>query len=62
MSRSEAVKIVNELIDEFPEEYFDDFLRFHNISEEEFWDTVERFRNKDIWQQIGNNWELKYKL
>ena len=62
MSRAEAVKIVNELIDEFPEEYFDDFLRFHNISEEEFWDTVERFRNKDIWQQIGNNWELKYKL
>ena len=27
---------MNELSDQFPEEYFQDFLRFHNISETEF--------------------------
>ncbi len=63
LSREEAVKIVNKLQDEFPKEYYRDFLRFHDISEEEFWETVEKFRNKDIWEKDSNgDWKLKYQL
>ena len=62
LSREEAVKTVNKLIDEFPEEYFEDFLRFHDISDEEFWETVEKFRNKDIWEKEENSWKLKNSL
>ena len=63
LSREEGVKIVNRLQGEFPHEYFADFLRFHNISEDEFWETVEKFRNLDIWQQDSDGkWELKVEL
>ena len=62
LSREDATEIVNELSDQFPEEYFQDFLRFHNISEPEFWKIAEKYRNKDIWELSGNKWNLKYPL
>lgn len=62
MSRDEAIDIVNRLSGEFPQEYFQDFLRFHMITEDEFWDTVEKFRNKDIWEMIDGEWRMKYQI
>ena len=62
LSRKEAVKIVNRLQNEFPKEYFNDFLRFHNITEEEFLGTVERFRNPNLWNKEKGQWSLKYPL
>ena len=62
LSREEAVEIVNDLQDQFPEEYFEDFLRFHSISEKEFWDTVEKFRNLDVWHKRNGKWSIKKKL
>lgn len=62
MTRDEAVQIVRRLQDEFPKEYFQDFLNFHNITENEFWQVVERFRNKNIWQQVDGRWKLKAEL
>ena len=62
LSREEAVKIVNNLQDQLPEEYFEDFLRFHSISEKEFWDTVEKFRNPNVWDKSNGKWSIKKKL
>ena len=60
MKREEAVAIVNQLRDEFPKEYIEDFYRFHDVTEEEFWEVVERFRNHDIWEKSQGDWKLKY--
>tara|TARA_B100000519_G_C14255674_1_gene444880 strand:+ start:434 stop:1516 length:1083 start_codon:yes stop_codon:yes gene_type:complete len=62
LSRSNAVKIVNAIQDEFPKEYFEDFLRFHELSEQEFWETVEKFRNLDIWEKENDKWVLSNNL
>lgn len=62
LSRDEAVDIVNRLQGEFPKEYYEDFLRFHSLTEQEFWETVERFRNKKIWEQVEGQWRLKSPL
>ncbi len=62
LSRDEAVDIVNRLSAEFPKEYFQDFLRFHMITEDEFWEVVERFRNKDVWEMREGQWKLRNKL
>ena len=62
MSRNEAIDVVNRLSTDFPHEYFSDFLKYHMLSEEEFWDIVERFRNKDIWDNKDGEWKLKYNL
>ena len=60
LSRSEAINIVKDLSDDFPEEYFYDFLNFHKLTKQEFWFTVEKFRNKDIWESTNGKWKLKY--
>ena len=62
LSREEAVNIVERLRGEFPKEYFQDFLRFHNLTEEEFWETIEKFRNHDIWTKENSQWKIKYEL
>ena len=61
LTRDEAVDIVNRLQDEFPGEYFQDFLRFHDLTEAQFWEAVERFRNPDIWEWRDGQWEIKYR-
>lgn len=62
MSREEAVELVNAKQDEFPEEYFQDFLNYHELTEGQFWDVVEKFRNHDIWVKRNGKWILKYPL
>ena len=62
LSREDGVKIVNELNDQFPIKYFDEFLKYHMITEDQFWETTERFRNKNIWEEKNGSWVLKTKL
>lgn len=62
LSREDAVKIVTSISDQFPKEYFLDFLNFHKLSKEEFWNTVEKFRNKKIWELVNGEWKLKNHL
>ncbi|MFT6734269.1 MAG: N-acetyl sugar amidotransferase [Polaribacter sp.] len=62
LTREEAVKIVNNLQDEKPFNDLEDFLNFHMITREQFDETVEKFRNKELWEVKDGNWKLKYKL
>ena len=62
MERATAVETINRLQDQFPIEHFQDFLNFHSLTEAEFWEVVERFRNHDIWQREENRWKLKAPL
>lgn len=62
MSREDAVDIVNKLQEEFPQNDIEHFLRFHNISKEDFWSTVEKFRNKELWEMREGKWQLRRRL
>jgi hypothetical protein len=63
MTRKEAVQIVNSKMYEFPFEYVKEYLEYHNLTEEQFYNNLERWRNKDIWEkQNQNDWTLKYPL
>ena len=62
LSREDAVKIVTSISDQFPKEYFLDFLNYHKLSKEDFWNTVEKFRNKKIWKLVNGEWKLKKPL
>jgi N-acetyl sugar amidotransferase len=62
LTREQAVPIVNKLQAESPLTYIEDFLNFHGITREQFDDTVEKFRNRDIWEQVENDWQMKFKL
>jgi N-acetyl sugar amidotransferase len=62
MSRKEAVEIVNAKQYQFPWEYLDDFLAFHDITEKEFWQNVDKWRNREIWHRVNGRWRLKVPL
>jgi N-acetyl sugar amidotransferase len=62
MTREEAVTTVNDRQYEFPEEYYTEFLEYHGMSDEQFWQAVDRFRNRDIWVQERGRWRLRYPL
>jgi N-acetyl sugar amidotransferase len=62
LTRNEAVDIVNKLQTEFPKEALPDFLRFHEITEEYFWEVIEKFRNHAVWEKIDGEWYLRNPL
>ena len=61
MSRSEAVEIVNKIQYEFPA-YLEEFLEYHQLSENIFFNKVEQLRNHDIWIKRDGIWKLRYEL
>ena len=62
ITREEGVVLMKKFEGEFPKKYFKDFLNYLNISEDDFWDTVESWRQEHLWHKIGNDWKLKYPI
>ena len=68
ITREEGVKLVHKYDHEFPDKYFKDFLSYININEEEFYETLDKFRSDHLWEKNGNdskhckNWTLKHKV
>ena len=62
ITREEAVYLVKKYDQEFPEKFFPDFLEYLNISEEDFWDTIEKFRSHHIWEKKDNTWKLRKEI
>lgn len=62
ITRAEAVSLVNQKQYEFPHEYLPDFLEYHKLSSDEFWESLEKWRNMKIWERQGSIWRLKAQL
>ena len=62
ITRDEGVNLVKKFDHEFPTNYFKEFLEYINISEELFYQTVDKFRSNHLWKFQNNNWELKTKI
>jgi N-acetyl sugar amidotransferase len=62
MTREEAVKLVHEKQYEFPKEYFQEYLEYHEITEAEYRANEDRWRNPLLWQKTGGEWRLKFPL
>ena len=62
MTRDEAVKYIREVQYEFPNEYFEEFLEYHQLTKEEFWNCAEKWRNHTIWKKIKGDWRLKNEI
>jgi N-acetyl sugar amidotransferase len=63
ITREEAVYLVNKYDTEFPSKYFKEFLEYINTTEDEFWETINKFRSPHLWENVnGNDWRLKYNV
>ena len=52
--------LVHKYDTEFPNLYFKEFLDFTNLTESEFWNIADAWRNKNLWIMKGNDWVKKY--
>ena len=59
ITREEAVALVKKYDGEFPKKYFKDCLEYMSITEDEFFDTIEKFRPPHIWEKVNGEWKLK---
>lgn len=62
MSREEAVNLVQKYDGKCNRKYILMFCEYLGISENKFWDVVEKYRNREIWEKSKNGWELKYPI
>ena len=64
ITREEGVQLVHKYDQEFPSKYFQDFLNYISVSEEEFWKIIDKFRSKHLWKYSQNQkkWELKFQV
>lgn len=60
ITREEGVALVRRYDQEFPSKYFEEFLRYIDISEEQFHATVDQFRSPHLWSRDGDDWQLKH--
>ena len=62
ITREEGIILVNKFDAEIPKKYVIDMLEYMNISEDTFWETIDKNRPKHLWKKNNNNWELINKI
>jgi N-acetyl sugar amidotransferase len=60
ITREEAVHLVHKYDQEFPQRYYADFLDYIDLSDAEFWETVDKFRSPHLWVKTENGWALRH--
>jgi len=59
LSLSEAKELIEKNDYKLDQRALDDFLNFTGYSTKEFWDIVEKFWNRDIFEKVDDVWQLK---
>lgn len=63
LTREEAVELVKKYDGRCADRYIRKMCDYIGITEEEFWEVAESYRNKDIWEKNEKGeWQLKFKL
>ena len=60
IDREEATALVKRYDGEFPKKYFKEFLDYISITENEFYETCDKFRSPALWHKIGDEWKLRH--
>ena len=60
ITREEGVALVKKYDQEFPDKFFNDFLDYISIDEDEFWNTIDQFRPNHLWEKVNGDWRLKH--
>ena len=59
ITRDEGIALMKKYEGEFPKKYFEEFLEYLDINEDEFWEIVDSWRLPHLWGKSGNEWILK---
>ena len=59
ITKEEAAKLIKENDHLLDQKILDDFLKFTGYTDKEFWNIVEKFWNKELFEKIDGFWQLK---
>ena len=59
ITRDEGINLVKKFDGEFPKTYFNDFLDYIEISEEQFVKKIDELRSPHLWEKRNSEWFLK---
>ena len=62
LKEKEGIALVNKYDGEFPKKYFQEFLKYIDLDEDEFFDIVDKFRSPHLWKKVNGTWELRHKV
>jgi N-acetyl sugar amidotransferase len=60
ITRDEGVQLVRKFDQEFPKKYFEDFLEYISLGEDEFHAAVDKFRSPHLWKHENGVWNLRH--
>ncbi len=61
ITRSEGIKLVKKYDGEFPKKYFQEFLDYTNLKENEYWKIIDDARPSHLWIKKNNKWQMRHK-
>lgn len=62
INRDEGIALVKKYDGEFPHKYYDIFLKYCDITEEQFNDIIDSWRSEHIWKRSDKGWELRHPI
>lgn len=62
ITREEGAVLINQFDGEFPKRWFKETLSYLEISEEQFWEAIDRFRQPHIWKKENGMWKLRHAI
>lgn len=62
LTREQAIPLVELYDHQFPEEYLVDYLTYYQMSESEFFLTLDKFANKELFKKEGKYWQANFKI
>ncbi len=62
ITRDEALALVHKYDGEFPKKYFAEFLEYTGLTEQQFWECVDRNRSPHLWEKRDGDWILKHRV
>ncbi len=59
ISREEGVALVERFDGEFPLRWYKEFIEYLDITEDQFWQVIDKYRLPHIWKQEDGQWKLR---
>lgn len=60
MTRDQALNLVSAYDNQYPSDFIDLYLKYYDMSQEEFDDVLDKYANKDLFEKIEGVWQPKF--
>jgi len=60
INKEEGLALIKKFDGEFPDRYFNEVLDYIDLSKEEFFKLLDKFRPKHLWNKTSNGWKLRH--